>query len=92
MDQNEPRTVVVRTLGDLSPAQRLWANCEHCGHSRKLDVDDLRMKYGTRLPLQRLGRMLRCRRCQQRAAKVMSIFYSGCGSAPANMLILLRRA
>lgn len=71
MNENEPRTIVTRTLGDLSPEQRLWANCEHCGHSRKLDLDDLRTKYGTRLPLRRLGRMLRCRRCQQRAAKVM---------------------
>ena len=65
---NIPRTIVTRTLGDLSAEQRLWANCEHCGHSHKLDLDDLRTKYGTRMPIRRLGRMLRCRRCQQRAA------------------------
>jgi hypothetical protein len=69
--RNKTRTVVTRTLGDLSTGQRLWANCEHCGHSRKLDLDDLRTKYGTRMPLRRLDRMLRCRRCQQRVGKVM---------------------
>jgi len=39
MDQNKKRTIVTRTLGDLSSEQRLWAHCEYGGHCRKLDLE-----------------------------------------------------
>ena len=71
MPGNERRTIITRTLGDLGVNQRLWATCEHCGHSRKLDLQALRTCYGTRMALGRLGRMLRCRRCRKREAKLM---------------------
>jgi hypothetical protein len=78
MPGNEPRTIVIRTLGDLGPNERLWASCERCGHSLKLDLEDLRTKYGTRMPIRRIAGMLRCGRCRNRDARLM-LTYSNSG-------------
>jgi hypothetical protein len=68
MAENEERTqrpVLIRTLADLGPRDRLDAHCHRCRRSRQLDVLALLAAYGP-VPLDQLRRRLRCARCGAR--------------------------
>ena len=68
----EPRVSEIRvdTIGDLVPGCAIWACCDGCRRSAKLNLVKLRMQYGPGLLLDDLKRCVTCRRCTQRTAEI----------------------
>jgi hypothetical protein len=79
MDRDRPsqRPVSIRTIGDLSERNQLYAYCSRCRHSRQLDLAALRKRYGPDLSLKRLRVRLRCSRCGARSVETSHVWDAG---------------
>jgi hypothetical protein len=53
VEREEPRQrpVVIRTIGDLGERNQLYACCDACRHTSRLDLAALRERYGPQLSL-----------------------------------------
>ena len=60
----------VDTISDLAPGCSIYAFCDACQHSAKLNLVKLRMRYGPGLRLDALKRCVTCRRCGRRTAEI----------------------
>jgi hypothetical protein len=60
----------VDTIGDLSPTNAIYACCDSCQRSAKLNLVKLRMQCGRGLRLDDLKRCVKCSRCGQRTAEI----------------------
>ena len=70
--------LIVGTIDDLSEQQCLFAHCERCGHSGRLDLDELRERYGpTTLP--ELRSRLCCNVCGTKLCRVLPVWDGGKG-------------
>ena len=67
-----PRVSEIRvdTIGDLAPGCAIWACCDGCRRSAKLNLVKLRMQYGPGLLLDDLKRCVTCNRCGRRTAEI----------------------
>jgi hypothetical protein len=63
VDREGPRQqpVAIRTLADLGAQSQLDAYCNACRHSSRLDLAELRERYGPDLSLEALRARLRAR-------------------------------
>jgi hypothetical protein len=62
--------ICVDTIGDLAPGCSIYAFCDPCQHSAKLNLTRLKLKYGPGLLLDDLkGRVTRSR-CGRRTAEI----------------------
>ena len=70
--RHDPRVPEIRvdTIGDLAPGCAIYAFCDSCRRSGKLNLVKLRMQYGPGLLLDDLKRCVTCRRCTQRTAEI----------------------
>ena len=59
------RPIAVNTLGDVlaSPCYALWAHCDQCRRSMKLDPAQLAATYGADLEIADPKRRLKCAQC-----------------------------
>jgi hypothetical protein len=71
------RPIVIRTIGDLGERNELYAYCDACRHSNRLDLAELREWYGPNLSLKALRRRLRCSRCGGRSVEVFHVWDAG---------------
>ena len=62
--------VRIDTIGDLAPGCSIWACCDLCGRSAKLNLVKLRMQYGPGLLLDDVKRCVTCSRCGRRTAEI----------------------
>ena len=58
------------TIGQLSPAQSLWAVCERCDRQTRLDVAALIDEHGAFLTLRELSKRVTCARCGKRSGRI----------------------
>jgi hypothetical protein len=68
-DEGVPE-IRIDTLGDLSPTTAIYAFCEPCGHSAKLNLTKLKLKHGPGLLLDDVKRCVTCGRCGRRTAEI----------------------
>ena len=52
------------TLGSVFERYKLNATCHDCGQSKKLDVGQLKDKYGDDFEIPRLSKMVKCTKCE----------------------------
>jgi hypothetical protein len=76
-DRPSQRPVTISTLGDLGERSELYAYCGSCHHSRRLDLAELRERYGLDLSLRRLRARLRCSRCGGRSVETFHVWDAG---------------
>jgi hypothetical protein len=74
MDGPRQRPIAIRMLGDLGERERLYAYCNVCRHSGRLDLVALRKRYGAQLSLNSLRGRLRCSRCGARVAQAFHMW------------------
>jgi hypothetical protein len=60
----------VDTIGDLAPGCAIYAFCDSCRRSAKVNLLKLRMQYGADLRLDDLKRCVTCSRCGRRTAEI----------------------
>jgi hypothetical protein len=60
----------IDTIGDLSPTTAIYAFCDTCRRSAKVNLVKLRMQYGPGLLLDDVKRCVRCSRCGRRTAEI----------------------
>jgi hypothetical protein len=79
VEREEPRQrpIVIRTLGDLGERNELYAYCDSCRHSSRLDLAELRERHGPDLSLNALRSRLRCSRCGARSAETTHVWDAG---------------
>jgi hypothetical protein len=71
------RPIAVEAIGDLGERGQLYAYCDACRHSVRLDLDGLRERYGAQLSLKRLRAKLRCSRCGGRSVETFHVWDNG---------------
>jgi bacterioferritin-associated ferredoxin len=60
----------VDTIGDLAPRCAIYACCDSCRRSAKLNLVKLRMLYGPGLLLDDLKRCVTCSQCGRRTTEI----------------------
>jgi hypothetical protein len=75
-DRTSQRPVSIRTIGDLGERNQLYAYCSRCRHSRQLDLQALRERYGE-VSLTSLQARLRCSRCGARSVETTHVWDAG---------------
>jgi hypothetical protein len=60
----------VDTIGDLSATTAIYAFCDSCRRSAKLNLVKVRMQYGPGLLLDDVKRCVTCSRCGQRTSEI----------------------
>jgi hypothetical protein len=60
----------IDTIGDLAPGAAIYAFCDPCRHSAKLNLVKLRLKYGPGLLLDDVKRCVTCSRCGRRTSEI----------------------
>jgi hypothetical protein len=60
----------VDTIGDLAPGCSIYAFCDACQHSAKLNLTRLKLKYGPGLLLDNVKRCVTCSRGGRRTAEI----------------------
>jgi hypothetical protein len=60
----------VDTIGDLAPGCSIYAFCDSCRRSAKVNLVKLRMQYGPDLSLDDVKRCVTCSRCGRRTAEI----------------------
>ena len=68
------RPIVISNIGDLGGRQHLYAYCNACRQSIRLDLDGLRERYGAGLLVKRLRPRLSCSCCGARALPMFFTF------------------
>jgi hypothetical protein len=66
----------VDTIGDLAPGAAIYAFCDSCRHSAKLNLVWLKRKYGPGLSLADVQRGVTCSLCGRRTSEIR-IVHSG---------------
>ena len=64
------RQIRIDTIGDLAPGCAIYACCDSCQRSAKLNLVRLRMQYGPGLLLDDVKRCVMCSRCGRRTAEI----------------------
>jgi hypothetical protein len=77
MARDRQRTVAIPTIGDLGERNHLYAYCNACRHSSRLDLAALRERYGPQLSLKSLRARLRCSRCGARFIETFHVLDAG---------------
>lgn len=57
-------------IGQLSPAQSLWAVCESCDRGTQLDIRALLHEYGPFMTLREVEKRVTCSRCGKRSGRI----------------------
>jgi hypothetical protein len=60
----------VDTIGELAPGRAIYAFCDLCRRSARLNLVKLRMQYGPGLLLDELKRCVTCSKCGRRTAEI----------------------